>query len=154
MSEFESRKYAGEFDVLHSSDTIEHLPDPVGALRYYLPTCKPGGLVVNSTPNYDSILARILQLKPTEHVILFNAKSLGYLLDKLGLENLDVFCYDRYRNLSAMFESTTFDGLPGVKPIFRLVHRGFPELRVRFPGRENIVSIARKPANAVGPGAA
>jgi SAM-dependent methyltransferase len=150
MSEFASSKHAGEFDVLHSSDTIEHLPDPVGVLRYYLPTCKPGGLVVNSTPNYDSIVARMLQLKPTEHVILFNAKSLAFMLGILGLEDLDIFCYDRYRNLSAMFESTTFDGLPGVKPVFRLVHRLFPELRIRFPGQENIVAIARKPNDAAG----
>ena len=136
----------GEFDVLHSSDTLEHFPDPVESMRYYLGKCKPGALIIVSTPNYRARLCKIFQLKPTEHVILFERTSMSHLLRTLGLELVQFRYFDRYRNLSAMFESTTFDRLPPVKQVFKGVHALAPEIIVRFPGGENIVTIARKPA--------
>jgi 2-polyprenyl-3-methyl-5-hydroxy-6-metoxy-1,4-benzoquinol methylase len=134
------------FDVIHSSDTVEHFTDPTSVMRSYIGRLKPGGLMIVSTPNYDSRLCKIFQLKPTEHLYLFNRHSLTYMLHGMGLEVIETLLFDRCRNISAMFESTTFDRLPPLKHVFRLLHRVRPELNLRLNGGENVVAIARLPA--------
>ncbi|MFZ3216189.1 MAG: class I SAM-dependent methyltransferase [Candidatus Acidiferrales bacterium] len=45
--------YASEsFDLLVSCETIEHLPDPLRALREMARVCRDGGLLYLTTPNY------------------------------------------------------------------------------------------------------
>jgi 2-polyprenyl-3-methyl-5-hydroxy-6-metoxy-1,4-benzoquinol methylase len=43
---------AETFDTVISCETIEHLTDPVGALREFHRVLKPGGRVILTTPNY------------------------------------------------------------------------------------------------------
>lgn len=43
---------ASSFDTLISCETIEHLVDPVGALREFHRLLRPGGRLVLTTPNY------------------------------------------------------------------------------------------------------
>jgi 2-polyprenyl-3-methyl-5-hydroxy-6-metoxy-1,4-benzoquinol methylase len=141
--EFDARGL-GDFEVVHSSDTIEHFSNPAESLEYFTSKCKPGGLIVLSTPNYDSVVCRLFQLKPSEHIYLFNRHSLLLLLERLNLETIETLYFDRYRNVSAMFESNTFDSLPPLKSALRLLHRFMPELPLRLPARENIVAFARR----------
>ena len=133
------------FDVIHSSDTVEHFTDPTAMMCAYIRRLKPGGLLIISTPNYDSRLCKIFQLKPTEHLFLFNDRSLRFMLRSIGLEVMDTLVFDRFRNISAMFESTTFDHLPLLKRLFKAVYGIRPELLLRLSGGENIVAIARAP---------
>jgi 2-polyprenyl-3-methyl-5-hydroxy-6-metoxy-1,4-benzoquinol methylase len=144
LDEFDARPDL-QFDVIHSSDTVEHFTDPTSVMRAYVRRLVPGGLLLVSTPNYDSRLCKIFQLKPTEHLYLFNDASLRYMLNGIGLQVVDTCVFDRCRNISAMFESTTFDKLPIVKPVFKLLHRVRPELMLQLKGGENIVAIARAP---------
>jgi 2-polyprenyl-3-methyl-5-hydroxy-6-metoxy-1,4-benzoquinol methylase len=143
VDELETLEVAS-FDVLHSSDTIEHLVDPADTLRQYLRHCRPGGIVVLSTPNYDSLFCRLLQLKPTEHVRLFNATSLARLCNAVGLNVLHIATFDRHRCISAMFESTTFEGLRPLRQAFRLLYRVAPSVTIRLPLKENVLVVARK----------
>jgi 2-polyprenyl-3-methyl-5-hydroxy-6-metoxy-1,4-benzoquinol methylase len=131
------------FDVIHSSDTIEHFTDPVNAMRSYANRLKPRGLLAVSTPNYDSALCKLFQLKPTEHLFLFNKQSLSKLFELVGLHVVATYAFDRYRNISAMFESTTFDGSPRLQYAFKAIHRVAPQLLLRIPGGENLLVIAR-----------
>jgi 2-polyprenyl-3-methyl-5-hydroxy-6-metoxy-1,4-benzoquinol methylase len=140
--EFESSE-SEPFDVIHSSDTVEHFTDPAAVVQYYAHRLKPDGLLAVSTPNYDSRLCKIFQLKPTEHLFLFNAASLEHMLESIGLKIVGKYPFDRYRNISAMFESTTFDGSPMLKRAFRTLHSFMPELPLRLPGGENILMLAR-----------
>jgi 2-polyprenyl-3-methyl-5-hydroxy-6-metoxy-1,4-benzoquinol methylase len=132
-----------KFDVIHSSDTVEHFTDPAGVLRYYASRLKADGLLAVSTPNYDSRLCKFFQLKPTEHLFLFNPHSLRFLMTQIGLTVVSIHPFDRFRNISAMFESTTFDGSPMLKKSFQALHSVVPELPLRLPGGENVLAIAR-----------
>lgn len=144
LDEFEAQPELA-FDVIHSSDTVEHFTDPTEMMCAYIRRLKPGGLLIVSTPNYDSRLCKIFQLKPTEHLFLFNDRSLRYMLRSIGMEVMDTLVFDRFRNISAMFESTTFDHLPLLKRLFKGVYSIRPELLLRLSGGENIVAIARAP---------
>lgn len=39
------------FDIIIFADVLEHVHDPLGLLRVYLPQLKPGGIVIGSVPN-------------------------------------------------------------------------------------------------------
>jgi ubiquinone/menaquinone biosynthesis C-methylase UbiE len=42
----------GAFDVVHAHQVLQHLPDPVGALREMKRVCKPGGVVAARDSDY------------------------------------------------------------------------------------------------------
>ena len=44
------------FDIVISCEMIEHLPDPVAALREMARVCSPGGLLYLTTPNYLNLI--------------------------------------------------------------------------------------------------
>jgi len=58
------------FDVVVSSECIEHTTDPRGAVRELLRVCKPGGLAVITCPNrrwhWACVVANRLRLRPYE----------------------------------------------------------------------------------------
>jgi SAM-dependent methyltransferase len=58
----------GAFDAVHAGDVIEHLFAPIALLERIRSVLRPGGLVVIVTPDIDSLLGRLLQIKPVEHL--------------------------------------------------------------------------------------
>lgn len=82
------------FSVIASFETLEHLFSP----KQFVISCKrllkPGGLLVLSTPNYYGFDILTLHTTSTsidhEHLNYFNPKSLPTLLEKCGLEVLDL----------------------------------------------------------------
>lgn len=56
------------FDVVISSEVIEHTPDPVRAIHEFSRVLKPGGILVVTTPNrlwyFSVVLANALKLRP------------------------------------------------------------------------------------------
>jgi 2-polyprenyl-3-methyl-5-hydroxy-6-metoxy-1,4-benzoquinol methylase len=138
------------FDLLLMGDVIEHLPDPLAVMKTIAGILKPGGFVIVSTPNIASLAGRMLQLKPEEHLYYFSPVTITALLAKAGLEVVEIRSLDRYHNVTAMTHSTTFGGLFQVLgPVFRLAHRLFGDMVVRLPLRENLMAVARKPAQSI-----
>lgn len=79
----------GEFDVVTLFDVIEHVPTPDVLIGVIKRLVKVGGVVMINTPDTDSLWAKIWRLRwqavtPPEHVILYNYKSLQYLLEVYG----------------------------------------------------------------------
>lgn len=98
----------GKFDVIHMGDVIEHVFDPVKFLKLAKKLLKPGGIVMIVTPDYNSLIARLLQTKPLEHVIFFTEKSLQLALKNAGFNSPKTQSWTTLRNPKALEISTTF----------------------------------------------
>ena len=84
----------GGFDALTLNHVIEHLPDPVGALRRARDLLRPGGVLWVATPNLRSLAHRMfgrdwLSLDPPRHLVLFSADSLLGAFEAAGLERIE-----------------------------------------------------------------
>ena len=82
---------AAGFDAVVMWDVIEHLWDPMTAMRTVARLLRPGGRLCLSTPNAGSAMARLLGrrwafMTPPEHLGFFNQQSMARLLDSAGME--------------------------------------------------------------------
>ncbi|MDD4929063.1 MAG: class I SAM-dependent methyltransferase [Gallionella sp.] len=89
---------ADSFDVICMSQTIEHLYDPMTTLRECLRILKPGGLLVMTTPNAQSLGAGEFGKfwrgwEAPRHLHLFTVKSLEQLTRQSGFDvtNADTY---------------------------------------------------------------
>jgi 2-polyprenyl-3-methyl-5-hydroxy-6-metoxy-1,4-benzoquinol methylase len=137
----------GRFDVVLMGDVIEHVASPKRLMATVARILRPGGAVLVSTPDISGWAARLLQVKPVEHIHYFDPKTMATLVRGAGLEMVAIDPLDRYHDLTAMEHSTTFGGLfRALAPAFRLAHRALGDVVVKLPLRENLLAVARKPA--------
>ncbi len=83
------------FDAITMLDVLEHLPAPSTDLARARRLLKPGGLLAINTPDYGSLLARVLGMNwhlvtPPEHLCLFTSEALNSSLGKMGFKVLVV----------------------------------------------------------------
>jgi SAM-dependent methyltransferase len=87
----------GSFDVITLFDVIEHLPDPLGELGAIRRLLKPGGLLLQSTPNIDGLFPRLSYAlakrldywphpEPPHHLYQFSDHTLAELTERAGYE--------------------------------------------------------------------
>ena len=92
---------AGGYDLVVLADVLEHLADPVAALRRATSWCKPGGAVLVSVPNVAHWRARLTLARgrwPAEasgtfdasHLRWFTRDSLAAALAGAGLRDLEL----------------------------------------------------------------
>lgn len=78
----------GAYDAIFMLDVIEHFTRPYDALIEARRVLAPGGVLVITTPNANSILrtvrGRHWALADDTHVFYFTTFTLGYLLEKCG----------------------------------------------------------------------
>ena len=79
------------FDVITLWHVLEHLPDPQGTLREVSRILKDDGLVVVSTPNFDSFQARVskekwFHLDVPRHHYHFSTRTLTQMLESAGFK--------------------------------------------------------------------
>ncbi|QZH74834.1 MAG: class I SAM-dependent methyltransferase [Erythrobacter sp.] len=83
------------FDIITLFDVIEHLPDPLGELRAIHRLLKPGGLLLQSTPDIDGLFPRLSQKlanrldywphpEPPHHLFQFSQATLSAMVEKAG----------------------------------------------------------------------
>lgn len=94
VSEFEKARMVGKkYDVVIFNHTLEHMRNPLVALRKARSLLKSRGIIFVDAPNFASFSARIAgpswkYILPDEHLWHFTASSLFNLLNKTGFSPL------------------------------------------------------------------
>ncbi len=137
------------FDVIHMSDVIEHMENPLETLKLCATFLKPGGYIMITTPNFASSWARKFQIKPTDHLYYFTAATFRQTVREAGLVPLRCVPINRLRDLKALEYSTSIE--PGLlaRLFFGMVKliptRAFC---VRLPFKDDLLLFAQKPRRA------
>ena len=97
----------GSYHCVVMSDIIEHLKNPDEALGLVRKLLAPRGILLLSTPNLESFWCRKFQLKPMEHLFLFNSHNLRLLLEREEFEVCLLEKTSRRRALGQLTHSTT-----------------------------------------------
>jgi 2-polyprenyl-3-methyl-5-hydroxy-6-metoxy-1,4-benzoquinol methylase len=98
-----------EFDLVCLNDVIEHLPNPLEAMKLVVPLIRRGGCLAINTPNIDNIVARTFQIKPKEHIFYFNARTATRILEQAGFEVSLVRKAGRRRDFGSLQTGATLD---------------------------------------------
>jgi 2-polyprenyl-3-methyl-5-hydroxy-6-metoxy-1,4-benzoquinol methylase len=98
------------FDVVSMMDVIEHLHDPWETVDGAARVLRPGGVLLVTTMDSDSVVSRILGprledfRRTREHLYFFSRKTLAALLEKSGFEVLGVESYGHTFELAFLME--------------------------------------------------
>jgi 2-polyprenyl-3-methyl-5-hydroxy-6-metoxy-1,4-benzoquinol methylase len=89
----------GFFDVVHMSMVLEHLPDPLQALKKINGILKEGGQLILSVPDFSGVEARLFKekcytLQVPQHLSHFTPDTLSRLLKQTGF-NVDKIIHQK-----------------------------------------------------------
>lgn len=140
------------FDLITFWDVIEHVRDPLEELRRATELLVPGGVLLMTTPDWDSRYARLLgkrwhAIVPPEHIHYFTRASMRLLLDKAGLQEIDIYGPAKSFTLAYVFQTLSRWQGPfvwGRAARFLKRHPTLGELHLPIPLRDNILVLARK----------
>lgn len=77
------------FDVIVMNHVLEHMDNPLTALKKLKPSIKESGILFIDVPNFDSLPSKVLKqnwplLIPQEHIHHFTRKTISELLSRAG----------------------------------------------------------------------
>jgi len=102
----ELRLPENHFDVVTLWQVLEHVPYPLMVLKEVHRILKPDGLLATSTPNIDSILARVFRRKWWNlrrlHINQFTTRTLTDMLKRAGFNNVFSTRYREYISISML----------------------------------------------------
>lgn len=100
-----------KFDAVVGFDVVEHLLDPLGAMRKVADLLNDNGIYIFQIPCYRGEGREWVQFRPGEHVFLYNLQSIQRLFDCAGLEVTatlpgyfpdDIFVVGRKKHIRSM----------------------------------------------------
>lgn len=106
------------FDAIVMNDLIEHVPNPITTLKIANKLLKSDGLIFLSTPNIESLMAKIfgtrwLHLKPNEHIYYFSPTTMNLILEEAGFKMIYCRSFGRVRSLDTILSKIqTYSPLP------------------------------------------
>jgi len=96
-------EFAGCFDFISSIDVIEHIPDPVTALKEMRKLLKPGGILFlitgNSQPWRNNLLDWDYTKYPDVHISFYEPETLALLLKMAGFESKNLELTDGIKEI-------------------------------------------------------
>lgn len=154
---------ADSFDAITLSQAIEHLYDPLATLRECLRILKPGGLLVMTTPNAQSLGAAEFGAswrgwEAPRHLHLFTVESLQQLTQRAGFDVVDANTYSAgsavvYRVSRSNREASPFSVLNELKLLIWSYDKELQEYHAQaiHPHTgQNVLIRACKPAHQNG----
>lgn len=135
---FPSPALAGQrFDVVVMNDFLEHVTDPVAVVRAARDLLAPDGVLFVTTPDIGALVARLsgrrwLHLKPNEHLVYFDRRTIAALLERTGFRIEYLRSIGRVRNLAVAIDKLALVGELPSRLGRLLVPRGLAE-RVDLP---------------------
>ena len=93
----------GEYDLITAFHVVEHLPDPITALKILATKLSKNGRMIVEVPSSEDALLTLYDSSAfqhftywSQHLFLFNAETLRHLAEKSGLRILSIQQYQRY----------------------------------------------------------
>jgi SAM-dependent methyltransferase len=88
-AELDDELPTAHFDVITMNHVLEHLGDPVTALRRCFRLCAPGGLIGIVVPNWRALGHRVFRrhwyaLEPPRHVVMYEPRTLERTVERAG----------------------------------------------------------------------
>jgi SAM-dependent methyltransferase len=105
--------FTRQFDVVNLSQVMEHLPDPIGALRRLAQVVRPGGLVTIDVPNLQAAAGwvdRDRLMDVPAHLHYWSRGTLRRVLETSGYTAIDVASGVGLSRLLTRFASPTAAG--------------------------------------------
>jgi len=103
------------FDVVVMNDFLEHVGDPVAVVRAARELLAPSGVLFITTPDVGAMVARLagrrwLHLKPNEHLLYFDRRTITTLLEHTGFRVEVLRSIGRVRNLAVALDKLALVG--------------------------------------------
>jgi len=104
------------FNCVTFWDVLEHIPNPLQALKEVNRILKNDGIVIVQAPNYKSLMAYLTKEKwdwwaPPDHLYHFSPRSLRLLLEKSGFTIYELKTYESkeifIKNISGIIEGSS-----------------------------------------------
>ncbi len=129
------KKKISNYDVITALSVIEHDADPFGMLQSLYTMTKPNGLVVLSTPNFDTVYRRLMGprwigYQHPEHLWIFTPKTITRVLQNAGFVDV-VVRRDFQRAYSVSYALTRLGNyLPAFRNVFSVLASFFGALQI------------------------
>ena len=99
-----------QYDVILAFHVLEHLKDPVGALKELKRLVKPGGVIYLEVPNINDALLGLYEIEEygsfhffKSHLHYFSRASIQQMLAKAGLDQAQIVGHSRFSIANHMY---------------------------------------------------